>query len=324
MDRRRASADVAVAVAVVVATGVGWASWYSRVLYDPAAFDHQYERGVYRYRVLGRELVQALERLIGNPLGEHLAPRVAGSNPGAMFSALVLVNGACLLATCALVHLVLRRADVAEPGRTLLYVTVVAVLGLTGFVVTPYDQLATLLVLGALVAAGSRPPFDLAALPLVALAVATRESAVVAAATLVATSWPAIRARRMDRAAALALASVAIVAVGYVGLRVALGTDGDPLWAQVALRGNLGRPLGWIGAGLALALWWWWRSTCAVAAFGTDPDRRVTIRRLWRCSTPYLVGVLLFGYWFEVRLLVPVLVAELWVRSRPAAARMVG
>lgn len=321
--RRGWIGDLAVALAVTACTGIGWASWYSRALYQPAAFDAQYNHGVYRYRVLGRELVQALERLVGNPLGEHLAPRVAGSNPGALFTALTLVNVIAMLATCALIHVVLARGSVPEPGRTLLYVSLVAIVGFSGFVVTPYDQVATLLILATLVAAGSRAPFDLAAIPLAALAVATRESAVVAAAALLATSWPALRTGRFDRAGRLALTTTAVVIIGYLTLRLALGVDdGATAWQQVSLRGNLGRPLGWIGLIVGLSLWWWWRAACEAATFGVDPRSGATVRRLWFFALPYVVGAALFGYWFEVRLLVPLLIAELWVRSRAPAARM--
>ena len=318
MSQKRIGTDLPVAVTLIVATSVGYASWFSRSLYDAGAYDGYYRQGIYRYRVVGRELVWFLHGTAGNPLGEHLAPRIPGADPGAMFTALVLVNGAALALTCVLVHQLLVRRGPAEPGRTLVYVSLVTLIAASSYVVTPYDQLGYLLLLAVLVAAEARPPFDLAAPALALVAVANRETAFVAVAALVAVRWPDLRAGgRPDRRSAVTIAVAAVTLAGYVALRLIVDdTGGEAILASLPLRGNGGRLLGWGGGALLVAMAGWWWSICSVARFGMDAETGAALRRLWLLAAPYLLVAGLTGYWFEVRLLVPLLLAECWVRAR--------
>jgi len=307
MQRRRLGTDLPISVALVVATSVGFATWFSRSTMDPGLFDAYYRRGVYRYRVVGRALVWNLYRVLGNPLGNHLPRSTVGSNPGAMFTALVVVNGLCFAGTCYLIHRLIR--GLAEPGRTLIFVTLATIVALSGYVVTPYDQLAYLLLLLVVMAADLRPPFDLAPPALTVLAVANRETAFVAVAALLASRWPLQR----DRRSMIAIGSGIAGVVAYVALRGA-GDGSAKVWDQITLLGNLGRLTGWIGVVLIAAMLWAWWAVCQVSGFTGGP----AVRRLWLFSTPYLLVAGLTGYWFEVRLLVPMLLAECWVRARTA------
>ena len=183
--------------------------------------------------------------------------------------------------------------------------------------VTPYDLPALALALGALVATDARRPLDLGSIPLLVAAVATRESALVAVAALVARWWcerdggAAPRRSRPSFVAAFAAAGVAT----YLVLLAA--TDDGALWAQLALRGNVGRLYGWFGLAAMVGGWCLWRRAMVLAGLDGQGARR-EVRWMWLLASPYVVVALLTGYWFEVRLLLPMLVAELWVRAGAA------
>ncbi len=234
-----------------------------------------------------------------------------------MFTALVLANGAALALTCFLVHHLLTRCGPAEPGRTLVYVSLVTLIAASSYVVTPYDQLGYLLLLAVLLAA-RRAPFDPGRPALALVAVANRETAFVAVAALVAVRWPDLRAGgRPDRRSAVTIAVAAVTLAGYGGLRLIVDdSGGEAIWASLTLRGNVGRLLGWVGLALLVAMAGWWWSICSVARFGMDAETGAALRRLWLLAAPYLLVAGLTGYWFEVRLLIPLLLAECWVRAR--------
>lgn len=332
--RRRTAVvvDVAVAVAAFTASTLGFASWWSRRLFEPAVYRAYYRQGVYRPRVVGRELVWQVHRAIGDPIGDHLYSRVPGARPGELLTAYLLVNGAAFAGTCVLLGRLLRRWGPGEPARTLVYVTVVVAVALSGYVVTPYDQVGYLLLLGVLLAVDLRPPYDLAAPVLALLAVANRETALLALAALLAAVWPADGAPRSGALAAdepdgrvarrrtLVVAVGVVTVVGYVVLRIAPGGD-EPvrLWQSVTLAGNVGRLAGWVGLVVIVALAAWWWSVCDLARFGRTADAGAAVRRLWLWAIPYLLVAGLTGYWFEVRLFIPILVAECWVRARTDA-----
>ncbi len=299
---------------------VGFRSWYSAPLLDPAAFRGYYGQGVYAHRVLGREVALALQRALGDPLGEHLV--LGGQRPLAegMATAVLLLDGISLLAVVALSGRLLARRSVPEPARTLVQVVLVVVLVASLSTLTPYDLPAAALVLGALSAADARPPWDLAAIPLVALGVATRESALVAVAALLAVL--VVERAALDRRRVAVAIAAALVAAATYGALVASGDD-PSLWSAVTLRGNVGRLAGWVGLVAMVGAWLAWRGACRAAELD-DPEHRRLVAWCWLLASPYVVAALLVGYWFEVRLLVPMLVVEAWARTRPVAQPQVG
>ncbi len=314
---RRRAADVGLVVGLVAVVRVGFAPWYSSPLLDRAAFVHQYRHGVYGHRLLGREAVLWLERAIGDPLGEHLV--LAGRHPlaGGMATAGIVVDLVAAAAIALLVGHLLDRRSLPEPARWLVVLTLGVLVALSATAVTPYDLPALALALGALVATDARRPLDLGSIPLLVAAVATRESALVAVAALVARWWcerdggAAPRRSRPSFVAAFAAAGVAT----YLVLLAA--TDDGALWAQLALRGNVGRLYGWFGLAAMVGGWCLWRRAMVLAGLDGQGARR-EVRWMWLLASPYVVVALLTGYWFEVRLLLPMLVAELWVRAGAA------
>ncbi|MGN6693133.1 MAG: hypothetical protein ACTHN0_03070 [Aquihabitans sp.] len=305
--------DLAVGAVLFVGVTIGFTPWYSDRLFERRAFESYYGSGVYRFRFLGREAVLWLDRVLPNdPLGSHLV--VNGRHPLAaeLFTAFFVLNAVSFLAIVLLTRHLLRRAGVTEPGRSLVVVLLLGLVAVSLSTVTPYDLPSVALIRAVLAAASARPPWDLLAAPLVVLGVCTRESALVAVAALVAhvVTSPSTR-RQIVVAAAAGVAG----AVAYLGIR--LGSSSPSFWSALTLEGNVARLVQWIGLGLMAAAYLAWRAGCAQAGLGGAGVRR-PLGWFWVLASPYLVTALLTGYWFEVRLLVPMLVGELWLRCEAA------
>lgn len=301
--------DLVVAGFLYIAVVVGFFPWYSERLFDRGTFEAYYGQGVYRFRLIGPELVLWVESLIGNPLGEHLVVNGRTPHDGDLYTALVLVNALAFLVAVLLARRVLERSAVAEPGRMLVMVTLLVIVALSLFVVTPYDLLSYALILAVLVSAGSRRPWDLVCVPLVVVGVLTRESVFVAVAALAVHAVVTDAGQRRVR---VVVAAAAAGAATYIGVRV--GASSPDLWSSLTLRGNLARLIELAGLGLMVAAYLVWQHACALAGIDGPAVRR-GVRWLWILAAPYVAVALLAGYWFELRLLVPMLIAELWLRA---------
>lgn len=315
-DRSGASLlfDLAIGAVLFLGVTVGFSPWYSQRLFERRAFESYYGDGIYQFRVLGREAVLWLDRMVPNdPLGSHLVVNGRHPHAGDLFTALFVVNAVSFFAVVLLARHVTRRAGVSEPGRSLVMVVLLLVVAVSLSTVTPYDLPSVALILAVLVAASARAPWDLAAVPLIVAGVLTRESALVAVAALVAHALVVPPSRR--RVAITAATGVAGVAA-YVGVRV--GATSPALWQSVTVEGNVARLIQWVGLGVMAAAYLAWRRAAALAGLDGPVVRRSLIW-LWCLGSPYVVTALLTGYWFEVRLLVPMLACELWLRCEVAA-----
>ncbi len=321
--RRVAAIDAAATLVLATVTTVGFTSWYSRALFDRDAFQAQYRTGIYQYRILGRELVLLVERVIGNPLADWVPPAAQASLPGNLLSALIVVNMTALLASAVLLHRLLASAGLGDTGRALAFVSLMTILAGSTYVVTPYDLVGVLLLLLLLGASQARPPFDLLMPVFAVLGVANRETQFLALAGLWAWWWTTDRSR--SRTFALTVVSTFAAFATFVALRVSgPGEDGPvTLWSALTLAGNLGRPTGAIGVLVIVAVLAWWWTTCGLVGLGTDPGSQPVRRLFWVLSIPYLLFAGLTGYWFEIRLLIPLLTVDCWVRAsaRPVAER---
>jgi len=311
-DRRSSLWTALVAAGAYTFVTIAFTPWYSERLLRRGPFEATFGSGVYRFRVLGRELVLLVERLVGNPLGEHLVVNGRHPHAGGMFTALFVVNGLAFVAIALLAGMLLRQARVGTLGQIAVLAVIVGTLAASASTVTPYDFLCNALLVGALVAADRRPPWDLAAVPLVVAAVLTRESGLVAAAALVAVGFTGGDRRRRTVAIAAALAGVA----AYVAVRLVVGGDAD-LWADWSVRGNLARPIEWLGLAAMVGAYVVWRRAALLAGLVFD---RTTTLRFWALASPYVAVGMLTGYWFEVRLVVPMILCEVWLSTRAAPA----
>ena len=305
--------DLAVGAVLFVGVTIGFSPWYSDRLLDRGAFRAYYGHGVYQFRILGPEVVLWLDRVVPNdPLGSHLV--VNGRHPHAadLFTALFVLNAVSFVAVLLLARGIVRRAGVAEPGRSLVMALLLVVVAVSLSTVTPYDLPSVAFILGILVAASARPPWDLLAVLLVVAGVLTRESALVAVAALVAHALVVPPSRR--RVVVTAVTGAAGVAA-YLGVRI--GASSPSFWEAVTAAGNVARLIQWIGLGVMAAAYLAWRHACALAGLDGPVVRRSLVW-LWLLASPYVVTALMTGYWFEVRLLVPMLACELWLRGAVA------
>jgi hypothetical protein len=323
-DRRWSSrtGDLAIAGLLYLVATVGFASWYSPQYFDRARFGAQYDHGIYRYRVVGRDLVLLADRwLHGNPIGRWLG---SPATQGQLFSAFFVVNGLAFLAFALFLRALLRRhGGLTESGRLCAYLVVLGAVALSSFVVTPYDMTSYALIAAFLLLVTARPPLDLLSIPVLVLAVLTRESAFVALAAVAAallTGSPHVRLGEGAIAAAsvrrgrrvFAVAAAAGVAA-YLLLRVVAAGEPGSSWAALTLRDNVTSGRGLVGAAmaaLAVACWRRVRPACGLAVGAGAITRR---RWFLALSLPYLAVSVATGLWFELRLLVPVLLGDLWL-----------
>ena len=329
MARRGQAVALAGVVPAVLhlALTLGYDSSYSHQLYARDAFIGQYEHGIYRFRVIGREVVVAVADLLDH-LGVVLHTTATdighGRPPDDLFTAFVVVNGVAFVALA----MVLYFTSVVDDRSRIAYLTMVVVVAISGYVVTPYDHLSYVFTVAAVLAALAGRPWSWpACLVLAVVGTATRESFLVAAAAVVA----ALLARPRRGGAAVgwatdrawhAAAALAVGGVGtYVGLRLALG-GGDSFFTRMP------RELNWqMSTPVALVI-----AAAGAWALGTlgppmPPGRRTQWRRtqvlLWILSGPYLAGCVIGGIWFEApRLLMPVLLCQFVLRAAVAQGRV--
>lgn len=292
-------------------------------IYYRPFFTLQYSNGIYRYRIIGRELIIGISNVI-NSLGG--GPRVTGltaathSVEASMFTAFVIVNGVALLGFSILLCLVTARDQEWLPA----YLILVTMTAISNYVVTPYDFLSYGFIAAALLLALSgRSRSWIWCVPIAILGTATRESFLVVVAALVATrmSEPgSIRElglvpRRDDRLWQ-STEAVAVSSLGtYVVLRLVLsrGTDSNMFvqsmpgasnfnWASVVALVIVGL------SALALASQ---IPSVDVPDPGLSKQRRRALILLWALSTPYLLVSALGGIWSEaLRLVLPVAICH--------------
>jgi hypothetical protein len=273
----------------------------------------QYFTGVYRSRVLARELILGIANGIDRVVGAH----AGGLSPGFAAGWVTVTAGGFLLAWWLLRQQVRSRAPSIGP----IEVVLAAAMAASATVLTPYDFLSYALIIATVVAAGSGR--IVATAVLAAAAVATRESGLMAVAIIAAScvvtqdsdrscvargrtaawgsTWRgAARYRPLWAAAAAGV-------ITYAVLKTVLRDGGGlMLFQHVALRANL--TAGTAGA-IALAA-----GLVAAGRWAAGPAPAVVrIRRrvLWPLALPYLV-VLAFGSsWGEApRLVMPLVLGE--------------
>jgi hypothetical protein len=284
----------------------GFATNYTGHVFNEAGFRAQYESGVFKYRVLGRELLLATHRLVNSQsfpaqvirkLFARTPASLATIDPQAdptFYAAYFVQNTFFLVLSCILLYFLL--SATAGPPVPVNYVVGVLLMGITQFAVCPYDTLSYSLLLLSffLIMRVFRFSFPLLA---VVLCVGTlvRESAALALAFYFAYRYDEIASFRRRALSELALLIGAFV-VTYGLLRVLLGSD-QAIWQELTLRANLTHfmPLTGIAAMPVVAY-----LLCA----GSKRIRQCFI--FLAASLPYLLAMVMVGHTWEIRLWVPV------------------
>jgi hypothetical protein len=309
-------------------TVLGFDSSYSHHLYDHRAFINQYWHGVYAYRILGRELVLATRRLLDHfGLFVHTTSTDLGQGKPTkdLFTAFVVVNGAALLTLTTLLYV----ANFATSEWALAYVTLVVLIVVSGYVVTPYDNLSYLWITASLLVVMQDNGWAWFPALLVAIVgTATRESFLVA----VAASYGMLVARGGWRSVFSARDagwwSTFALGVGFVSTYATLHWLVHPDPTSHALFMKVPLSFNWNSSsvvGVIICL------LGAVTLYGTWPRITSAYRRPWRrarltlwiLSSPYLAACVLGGIWFEApRLLMPLFLCEFMLRQAAVEVRI--
>lgn len=280
----------------------GFFTNYTTDVFSLEGITARYDGSIFKYRVLGRALVETVAAVFEHlPIGwaEPRALRLFDpvASP-ATYWAYAAVHAVSTAVGCTLLLVTLRRCS-ARQGAELVVVAVSMLMALAAFVVTPYDGLFFALQMAAVGLIVAWPPERLVA-PLAVvtlLAALTRETAYFVPAFVLAVQHTRIRSG--DRQSRLAfVVSVAIVVLTYVGLRVALGSAGGRVYYAWQAAENL-KWASLVGTVMLAA--------ALVLLTGRGPNRSA---RLWYVglAAPYVVFVHLFAEPWEWRLWIPVIV----------------
>ena len=299
---------LAVALPFVVSYVVyyGFGTNYTADVFNEEGFREQYESGVYRYRILGRHLLLGTHSLmesdffVSRMIREHLPDPPAGAlilDPGTdpVFYASYFVLNTFFLVVCGiLMYLILAGSPSVE--KTLKLVAGILLMGLTQYVVCPYDTLSHALLLLTFLLMRRQPKFGLPMILLVlAASTLTRETAVLAIPFFIALNWDRVSARRPRELRHLILITAAFAAT-YLLLRILLGFD-SALWQNVRLLENVSSPRS-IAGFLALPV-------VAYPLAWVSGSRRKSLVFLVSCL-PYWLAMLAIAETWEIRLWVPV------------------
>ena len=282
----------------------------------------QYFTGVYRSRVLAREMIlgiaNGVDRLVG----------MSGRDPSPGFVAgwVTVTGGGFLLSWWLLRRLVRGRASPTGAVEVVL----AAAMAASATVLTPYDFLSYALILATVTAALSGRTVLTAGLA--AAAVATRESGLLAVAIIVsahvagapvgARSLPE-RYREWARASLPALvrcrplwAATAAGVTTYAALKIGFRPGaGVTLFQPAPLHANLTPRTTW-SVGLAVVL----TAGCRWAVRPAGGTLRLRRRVLWCLAVPYLAVLAVGSAWGEApRLVMPLVLGEAVLALAPVS-----
>jgi hypothetical protein len=280
----------------------GFFTNYTTDVFSRAGIAAQYERSVFRYRVLGRWLVDAVSVRF-----EHMAiawetPRALAvldpAGNAATYAAYAFVHILCTCVGCSVLLAAVRTRDRAVAAE-LFVVGVSMLLALTAFVVTPYDGVFFMWQMVALsLTIAVEPSRALLPLAIVSLMAAlTRETAYFIPVFVLAVHYR--RILNGDRAArVLLVTTAAVVVLAYAGLRLAMGWGGGSVFYSWQAATNLK----WTSLTGTVML-----AATMILLCGTGPNR--TARLCYAgLALPYILFVHVFAEPWEWRLWIPIIV----------------
>jgi hypothetical protein len=270
----------------------GFVTHYSVGVFSPAGFHAQYDREVFKYRVLGKALLLAVYGAL-----EYVRPAAGGWQRLAAFVGTDSVNfyhSYFLLNTVFLCLTLLVVSDYLEDLELLAVTLVVAI---TQFVVVPYDVVAYFFLACTL-----RWRRNLLVTSVVVLLAALNRETAALSLSLYAALYLLGRGGSLRGLGVL----TAIFVSTYVSLRVALGW-GNALGNEFTFVRYLNLNSA-VGVGFAIAV-----------GYAITRGRRPAAIFL-ACSSPYILSILITGNPFEARLWVPLLLGVLFVQAEDARA----
>lgn len=280
---------------------------YTRELFSYEDFVGQYEHGVYRYRVLGRWGVLAIYQWLAShtELEHHMLPALGARANAAFFFAYFGFNLCWQIALNTTLWGLFRSGHMqCSTATTAGYIAILtAVIGLTQFVITPYDTLNYFLLaltywLWLEYESTHKLRWLWLGCAVLLLNTLTRESAAIALSAY----WAWLYMRKGKLFPRQIMIAVAVFLMGYIGLRLHYG------WADAVVSAeytqgwrlyNFSSPACLIGdMSLVIGLY-------LIQLVSPSNHRRT----FWLCilgCTPYFLMCFYTGITFEIRLWVPV------------------
>lgn len=290
-------------LATFVSTHVWLRTAYSGGVFHLQGFLDQYDHGIYRYRLLGRDALLFIYHQLLRVHRDQPLPMPRDPDATLLFyGSYVILNALCFSISNFLLLLLLSdRERRLSDLHLAMYFFLTLIQAFAMAVVSPYDQLAYLLILLSLFAV--RIPRNWIAYSILAVAALagalTRETQYLVTPALfsVALFSPPQQAKRFWAAG---LCNLALFGIVYVALRILLPGGGvisggwtyGGKWAVESL--------------LVLVLLFYVGTSLAVRKY---PDIRPTLSLLV-LSAPYILTILTSGILRELRLSVPLLLAQ--------------
>jgi len=308
IDRWLHAGMLAVAFPFLVSLFVyyGFATSYTGHTFHEAGFRAQYESGVYKYRVLGRELLLETHRFLRSESQlARIARELFAKSPASLaildpradptfYAAYFVQNTAFMILSCILLYVLLGESPAAPTSGG--YMAGVSWMAISQYVVCPYDTLSYALILLSFLLIVRPLESNLPILALV-LAVSTlaRESSALTLSFYFAYHHERLlRFERKELTQLVVLVGVFVATYGL--LRAHFGLE-NALWQRAMLHANLATPSNMAGL-LALPV-------VAYLVCGGSRALRPCLVFL-ACSSPYIVAMLAIANTWEIRLWVPV------------------
>jgi hypothetical protein len=309
------SLAIVIPLVVILSTHLWLRSAYTANVFHLQGFLEQYGNSIYRYRILGRELLLSIYRLLASH--RHDQPFAMPTDADAtllFYGAYVLLNAVLFFFSNLILLLFLWdwKKGITD-SRLALYFFVVLILALSTYAVTPYDQLAYFLMLACFLSFRIQTSWIMyLILGIAAIAGGlNRETEFLVTSALWTTGIFAAPAasKRYFRAG---LFHLLLFAACYIGLRILL--PGTP-----AIAGGLTLGGKWpLPSLLVVSTLFYIAVSMAVREY---PNRKPSIVLLV-LSAPYVVTILVGGQLRELRLLVPLLLCLLFIYIQLAHVKM--
>jgi hypothetical protein len=300
-----AALATALPLAILLSVEVWMTTAYTSVL-DRASFMDQYYSSVFRYRILGRDLLLHLYHFLSTHIADKPYPLPRDSSGSFLFYYAYAISNAAyfFVGNVLLLSLLWVKGKGFRDRELLLYFYYTLLLALSMAVVTPYDQLAYLLLLLGVLGARARSPVIGGVLIAISAIAGTlnRETEFLLAAFLV--TMALFSSSTMAKRCWLYLGvDLGLSVCVYIGVRLMLPGRVN-LIQDVTLGGKWGIESLFILAALL--------AVGAVFAMRLYNSARPLLVFL-ACCLPYLLTVLIGGIFRELRLMVPLLLLTLCI-----------
>ncbi|HJR79583.1 MAG TPA: hypothetical protein VJ821_05895 [Anaerolineales bacterium] len=298
---------------------VGFATNYTGGVFSKQGFEHQYEAGIYKYRVLGNTMLLKTYDLVKSYDLPAFAPYslriLDNAGDPQFYSAYFYMNTVFLCLTCALLIIILgahrKNTDFMMVDLPALFMCFL--MAITQYVVVPYDTLSYFFLVTAviLIIYDSKMPWNLIALCIVViLATLTRETAVLILGFYFAIHHRQIITRpttlKINQQQGVLLSLSACFVFTYLGLRWIFGSE-HAVYEVFLLTKN--PHLGYAILGVLF-----YASLALLLFITTAVTKEISV--FFLVTFPYVLFIVLFADPWEIRLWTPLILLLIILKVR--------